>query len=142
MSISTDLIVGFPGETDEQFADTMSLVEHCQFSFIYSFKYSPRKNTAAARFLDQVSQSEMDRRLKALNELQDRITIEQHQREIGRTRKVLFHYESRKEPGVYYGRTEQFRLVRVKAGRDLVGHCLDAHITGGNKTALIGELLS
>ncbi len=141
MSISTDLIVGFPGETDEQFADTLDLVERCQFSFIYSFKYSPRKNTAAARFLDQVPEEVKDRRLQALNQLQDKITVAQHQAELNRRRSVLFHYESRKEPGVYYGRTQQFRLVRVRAGRDLVGHELDVMITDGNKTALVGELI-
>jgi tRNA-2-methylthio-N6-dimethylallyladenosine synthase len=141
MSLSTDLIVGFPGETDEQFADTLDLVERCQFSFIYSFKYSPRKNTAAARFTDQVPEEVKDQRLQSLNKLQDSITIAQHQNELGRRRSVLFHYESRKEPGVYYGRTQQFRLVRVKAGRDLVGHEMDVMITAGNKTALIGELV-
>lgn len=141
MAISTDLIVGFPGETDEQFEDTLKLVEACQFSFIFSFKYSPRRNTAAARFKDQVPDDVMEKRLKRLNELQDSITIRQNEAEIGRQRQVLFQYESKKESGVYYGRTEQFRLVRVKSLRNLIGLEANVNITAANKTALVGELI-
>ncbi len=141
MAISTDLIVGFPGETDEQFADTLRLVEEAQYSFIFSFKYSPRRNTAAARFQNQISDDVMEQRLRLLNQLQDAITIAQNQAEIGRERQVLFHYESRKEPGIYYGRTEQFRLVRVRSTRNLIGLELGVKVINGNKTALEGSLI-
>lgn len=141
MALSTDLIVGFPGETDEQFADTLALVEKVRYSFVYAFKYSPRKGTAAARFRDQIDEESKSRRLAALNELQDRITLEQNQAEIGRTRQILCHYESRKEPGTYYGRTEQFRLVKVAAGRDLLGQMVNVEIFDANKTALLGRLV-
>jgi len=140
-SISTDLIVGFPGETEEQFMNTMSLVEKVDFSFIYSFKYSPRKGTAATRFADQIPEAEKDRRLQMLNQLQDTRTIQHNLREVGRVRSVLFHYESKKEPGVFYGRTEQFRLVRARAGQDIVGRMLDVEIVSASKTALSGELI-
>ena len=142
MAFSTDLIVGFPGETDEQFADTMSLVEKLEYAFIYAFKYSPRRGTAASRFKDQVEEKVKTERLAALNNLQDKITIKQNQAEIGKTRSVLFHYESKKEAGVYYGRTEHFRLVRVAAPRSLVGETLSVEITAANKTALVGSLQS
>jgi tRNA-2-methylthio-N6-dimethylallyladenosine synthase len=140
MAFSTDLIVGFPGETDEQFEETLSLVEQVRFSFTFSFKYSPRKNTPAARYQDQVSEAVKDERLARLMALQDRITVEENLKEIGKTREVLFIYESKKEPGVYYGRTEHFRLVRVRSGRDLSGVSLPVRITEANKTALVGEL--
>ena len=83
----------------------------------------------------------MSDRLRRLNEIQDRITIELNEAEIGRERQVLLHYESRKEPGVYYGRTEQFRLCRVKSSRDLIGKVVSVKITSANKTALVGELI-
>ncbi len=141
MALSTDLIVGFPGETDEQFEDTLKLVEAVRYSFIFAFKYSPRKGTAAARFRDQVTDAVQSRRLAALNELQDRITLELNLGEIGRTRQVLSHYKSRKEPDVYYARTEQFRLVKVASGRNLVGKTVAVEIIDANKIALVGRLV-
>lgn len=141
MALSTDLIVGFPGETEEQFQGTLDLIEKVRFSFVFAFKYSPRKNTAAARFKEQVPDDVMSDRLRRLNELQDKITIELNKAEIGRERSVLVHYESRKEPGVFYGRTEQFRLCRISSGRDLIGSVVKVKITDANKTALVGELI-
>ncbi len=140
MAISTDLIVGFPGETDEDFAATLELVEKIRYSFVYAFKYSSRKGTAAARFKDQVSELEMTKRLAKLNAIQDKITLEFNQSAIGSIQEVLFTYESRKDPGVYYGRTQDFRLVRVAAGRDLVGAKMQVAIQEANKTAPLGEL--
>lgn len=140
LALSTDLIVGFPGETDEEFEDTLRLVEEANFSFSFTFKYSPRKNTPAARYADQVPEEVKEMRLARLNRLQDTLTIRHHEAEIGQTRPVLFHYESKKDPGHYYGRTEHFRLVRVKADRDLVGLTLPVRIDQGNKTALIGSI--
>jgi tRNA-2-methylthio-N6-dimethylallyladenosine synthase len=141
MALSTDLIVGFPGETDAQFEDTLKLVEAVRYSFIFAFKYSPRKGTAAARFREQVPEDVMSRRLAALNELQDRITLEMNLAEIGRTREVLCHYKSRKEDKVYYARNEQFRLVKIPADRDLVGQIFKVEIIDANKTALVGRLV-
>ncbi len=140
MALSTDLIVGFPGETDEQFADTLALVAKVRYSFIYAFKYSPRKGTAAMRFREQVEEAAKTERLAALNALQDSITLKQNRAEIGRTRQILCHYESRKEPGTFYGRTEQFRLVKVASDRNLLGETVSVVIEDANKTALIGRL--
>jgi len=141
MAISTDLIVGFPGETDEDFQATLDLVERVRYSFIFAFKYSSRKGTAAARFKDQVSDVEATRRLAKLNALQNQITIEENEKERGLTREVLFLYESKKEPNVWYGRTPHFRLVRVRSERDLVGVTADVRIETANKTALEGALI-
>ncbi len=140
ISLSTDIIVGFPGETDEQFATTMSLVEQVRYGFIFAFMYSPRKNTAAARFKDQVPDAVKAQRLAALNALQDNITMDLNRAEIGKTRQVLFQYQKRTEPGVYYGRTEQYRLVRVEAQRDLIGKMLPVTIYETSKTTLQGRL--
>jgi tRNA-2-methylthio-N6-dimethylallyladenosine synthase len=140
IAISTDLIVGFPGETLAQFEDTMALVERTEFSFIFSFKYSPRRGTAAMRFKEQISETEKETRLARLSELQDKITLKLNKNEIGKTRDVLFLYESRKDPGYFYGRTEHYRLVRIAAKRNIVGECLPVYIESANKTALAGQL--
>jgi tRNA-2-methylthio-N6-dimethylallyladenosine synthase len=140
IALSTDLIVGFPGETEAQFEDTLALVDEARFDFAFTFKYSPRSKTPAARYRDQVPEEVKAARLARLNALQDRITTQHHQREIGQVRPVLFHYESSKYPGHYYGRTEHFRLVRVAAGRSLVGEIHPVHMTHANKTAMLGIL--
>lgn len=141
ISISTDIIVGFPGETEEDFEQTYDLVKKIGYSFIFSFNYSPRKGTAAARFLEQVPQSVMTARLARLNALQDATTLAQNQAEIGKERMALFHYKSKKEENVYYGKTEHFRLVRVHSGRDLLGLELPILVEEANKTALTAKLL-
>lgn len=141
VALSTDLIVGFPGETDQDFQETLELVEEIGFSFCFAFKYSPRKNTPAARYQNQVPEDVKESRLKKLNLQQDHITRAQQLAQIGRLRRVLFHYESQKNPGFYYGRTEHFRLVRVESSKNLIGQMSDVFITDGNKTALIGNLV-
>ena len=142
MAISTDLIVGFPGESDEDFEKTVELVKAVEFSFIFSFKYSPRNNTPAKRFKDQIPEHVKSLRLNKLNQVQDEITIKQNQEEIGKNREVLVLYESKKAPNVYYGRTEHFRLVRIDSAENLVGQLVPVKITDANKTALVGKTLN
>jgi tRNA-2-methylthio-N6-dimethylallyladenosine synthase len=141
LALSTDLIVGFPGETEAQFEETLALADEVGFSFAFSFKYSPRRNTPAARFPDQVPEDVKEARLARLNAVLDRHTVAQQRAEIGAEREVLFLYEASKTPGHYYGRTPHFRLVRVPAPYDVVGKTLKVRITDGNKTALLGELV-
>jgi tRNA-2-methylthio-N6-dimethylallyladenosine synthase len=142
MAISTDLIVGFPGETEEEFQGTLDLVEKAQFSFIFCFKYSPRNNTVAKRMADQIPEEVKSERLARLNALQDRITLEQNRAEIGKERDVLVLYESRKEPGIFYGRSEHYRLVRIESkNRSITGELAKVEITQANKTALVGKLV-
>lgn len=142
IALSTDIIVGFPGETDEEFGDTLKLIESVRYSFVYAFKYSPRRGTAAARFLDQIPESVKDARLAALNSLQDRITLELALADVGTVKDVLFIYESKKSPGIWVGKTPEFRTVRVSSSDDLLGKTLKVNITGGNKIALLGQLLN
>lgn len=141
LAISTDLIVGFPGETEEEFLDTLKLVEAVRYSFVYAFKYSPRKGTAAARFLDQVPEDVKDDRLARLNALQNKITAEMNHAEIGQIRDALFFYQSAKEPGIYVGRTPEFRTVRARSDKNIIGKTLPVCITAANKIAMIGDLV-
>ena len=141
MAISTDLIVGFPGETDEDFEATLDLVSKVRYSFIFAFKYSPRKSTAAIRFKDQVPEEVKDARLARLNSLQEKISMEQNDAELGQIRSVLFQYESSREPGSYYGRTEHFRQVKVSSPESLIGEVRQVKITVASKTTLEGILI-
>lgn len=140
MAISTDLIVGFPGETDEDFQRTLNLLEQVRYSFAFAFKYSPRKKTAAIRFKNQIAEDIKTKRLAKLNALQNKITLEENQKEIGQTRKTLFLYKSKKEDNAYYGRSTHFRLVKVQAYHDIVGCSLPVTIKDCNKTTLTGIL--
>jgi tRNA-2-methylthio-N6-dimethylallyladenosine synthase len=88
-----------------------------------------------------VPEAVSSKRLARLLALQDQWTLEQHQAEIGKASQVLFTYESSKEPNVYYGRTEQFRLVKVASQQALAGKLLPVRMTHANKTALLGELV-
>ena len=141
LAISTDLIVGFPGETEEEFLDTLKLVETVRYSFVYAFKYSPRKGTAAARFLDQVPEDVKDDRLARLNALQNKITADMNLAEIGQIRDVLFFYQSAKEPGIYVGRSPEFRTVRARSTENIIGKTLPVSITAANKVAMAGEII-
>ncbi len=141
MALSTDLIVGFPGESDADFDATLSLVEQVRYHFLYAFGYSPRKHTAAVRFKDVVPEAVKTKRLAALNALQDQITVEINEATIGKTHKVLFLYPSKKKPDCFYGRNAQFQLVQVESKASLVGQELDVCITEANKTALVGTLV-
>lgn len=141
MALSTDLIVGFPGETEEDFEATLELVRVVEFSFVYAFAYSKRKGTAARRFADQVPETTMSKRLQRLNKLQDGITTRLNQAEIGSTHPVLVHYKSKKEADVYYGRTPHFRLVKIPCSRDIVGQVVGVEIIDANKTALLGRVI-
>jgi tRNA-2-methylthio-N6-dimethylallyladenosine synthase len=140
MALSTDLIVGFPGESEEDFLATLSIVEQIRYSFIFAFSYSPRKGTAAIRFKDQFPEAVKTERLRRLNEVQNRITAEINEAEIGQTRQVLVQYQSKKDPAYYYGRSEHFRLVRIRSDRDICGQMLDVKIISANKVALAAEV--
>jgi tRNA-2-methylthio-N6-dimethylallyladenosine synthase len=141
MAFSTDLIVGFPGETDEDFEETLSLVHEMKYSFVYAFKYSPRRGTPATRFKEQVPEPVKDTRLQKLLELQRKETERQNALEIGQNRETLVMYKNRKEENTWYGRTYQGRLVKIHSPRNIVGKILEVKITDANVTALEGHLV-
>ncbi len=140
-AISTDLIVGFPGESDEDFQQTLDLVKKMRYCFVYAFKYSSRKNTAAARFRNQIEESVKTKRLQKLNEIQDVITSELNQAEVGKQTEMLVTYRSDKYENTYYGRTNEFRLTKVVSNRDIIGQSVNVEIIKANKTALEAKLI-
>ena len=142
MAISTDIIVGFPGETEQDFEDTCSLITEVNFSFIYAFAYSPRKKTPASRFTHQIPEAIKKQRLNLLFEIQNQITLRQHEQELNQIRQVLVLYESKKQPGAYYGRTQHYRLVKITQtpnAPSLTGQTLPVKITRAALTCLEGE---
>lgn len=141
IAFSTDIIVGFPGETEQDFEDTMSLVKEMQYAFIYAFKYSIRKGTPATRFKDQVPEDIKDRRLQLLLDLQRKETERQNSAEIGKIRDVLVLYKNRKDENSWYGRTYEGRLVKIYSPRNIVGMTVSVKIIAANLTALEGHLV-
>lgn len=110
ISITTDIIVGFPGENDEQFLDTVKLVEWAKFDNIYLGKYSPRPGTAAAKLTDDVSRIEKKRREEALMKIVRRTATENHQRYLGNTIDILVEDKGK---GSYYGRANDNTFVKI-----------------------------
>jgi tRNA-2-methylthio-N6-dimethylallyladenosine synthase len=140
IAISTDLIVGSPGETEEEFAETLSLMEALRFDSIYSFKYSERPYTFSAREQpDDVAEHVKSERLTRLLDLQKQIQLEKHAGWIGRTVEVLVEGESRKNSTEFSGRTADNRIVNFPGGRDRVGQLVSVEITRFGANSLFGE---
>jgi tRNA-2-methylthio-N6-dimethylallyladenosine synthase len=139
ITITTDFIVGFPGETDEDFAATLALVDRLGFDQSFSFIYSPRPGTPAADFSDQTPAAEKHRRLEAL---QARLNANAHRisrRMVGTTQRILVEGPSKKNPLEMAGRTDNNRWVNFAGDRALVGQFIDLAITDANPNSLRGR---
>jgi tRNA-2-methylthio-N6-dimethylallyladenosine synthase len=141
LSLSTDIIVGFPSETEEEFQETLSALEAVRFTNIFSFRYSPRPLTAAAKLPDDVPLAVKKRRLIEVQDLQKSIQIEGNSRLVGMVQKVLCLGESKKPPHVFAGRNEGSQVVNFSApaGMDCIGRFVDVRITGYGPYSLRGE---
>ena len=141
--ITTDLMLGFPGETQEQFENTMRFVEEVRFDAAFMFAYSPREPTQAARLPDQVPQKEKTRRLDALIALQNRISVEinQEQAAQGRTFEMLVECRSPKDPDMWQGLTRGGKTVHFPAGRDLTGKFVTIRARTGHLWGFTGEVV-
>ncbi len=143
ISLTTDIIVGFPGETDADFQATMDLLDEVQYDSLFSFKYSPRPNTSALNLPDQVPEEEKTRRLMALQEKQRAIQIRRNSELIGKVEEVLV--EGRHESlGQWVGRTSQNRVLNFTyegAGEALLGRYLPVMVTRAGPNSLVGEAI-
>ena len=142
VSLTTDIIVGFPGETEEQFEDTLRLVEEVQFDNAFTFIYSQRENTPAAKFTDETPLAEKKSRLQRLNELQYGISLAHNQRLAGRTLEVLVEGESKTNPDVLAGRTRTNKLVLFHGDNRLAGQTVFVEVTEPQTWLLKGRLLA
>lgn len=140
-TLTTDIIVGFPNETDEQFEETMSLVKEVGFESAYTFIYSPREGTPAARWEDNIPMEVKKERLQRLNTLVNEQSKQAMQKYEGQVVKVLVEGESKKDPDVLSGYTERNKLVNFKAPKSLIGQIVNVKITKAKTWTLDGELV-
>ena len=138
-TITTDIIVGFPNETEEQFQDTLSLYNYCKYDLAYTFIYSPREGTPAAKMEDNVPLSDKEQRLYRLNELVNKYANEANQKYLGQVVKVLVEGPSKKNPDVLSGYTEHNKLINFKGDASMVGQIVDVLVTEAKTWALTGE---
>jgi tRNA-2-methylthio-N6-dimethylallyladenosine synthase len=142
VEVTSDFIVGFPGETEDDFRATLRLVEEVRFVQAYVFKYSPRPNTLAARRMEDDVPEEVKRaRNLALLEAQDRISEEQTRGLVGRSVEVLLDEPSRTNPSRTSGRTPGNRLVHVAGAERLAGRLAVARVTHANAHSLLADLV-
>ncbi|MBA4602360.1 tRNA (N6-isopentenyl adenosine(37)-C2)-methylthiotransferase MiaB [Thermoactinomyces mirandus] len=121
IALTTDIIVGFPGETDEQFEETLSLVREVEYDSAFTFIYSPREGTPAASMKDDVPPEVKKERLQRLNELQNEISRRKNEALRGKVVEVLVEGESKKNPDILSGRTRTNKLVNFEGPKSLIG---------------------
>jgi tRNA-2-methylthio-N6-dimethylallyladenosine synthase len=140
VSLSTDIIVAFPGETHEDFLETLDVMEKVRFDQIFSFKYSPRPLTEAEHFTDVVDEDVASARLTELQELHTKIIDEKNQEHLGKIYRIYFE-----ELGADYyvsGRSDTNVVVKVKGSDELLGAFRDVKITSIGRTIMIGEIVA
>jgi tRNA-2-methylthio-N6-dimethylallyladenosine synthase len=142
IAVTADAIVGFPGEEEEDFRQTLDLIERVQFDDLYSFKYSPRKGTRAAQFKDKVEEKTKQERLSILQEIQKGITSKKNQELEGRVVEVLVEGPSKQSPQDVTGRTRSNKIVNFKGDLDLIGMLIPVQIRKGFPHSLRGEIIS
>ena len=140
--LTTDIIVGFPGETEEDFADTLSLVEELRFDAMFTFIYSKRVGTPAASMPDPYTRAEKQVHFDALTELANRISGEKHKEYEGKTVRVLIDGETGKPEYNLSSRTDGGRLVHLHGDPALIGQFADVKIVSSNTWALYGEIVA
>ena len=141
MAVSSDIIVGFPGETEKDFEQTLKLVEDVEFDTCFSFKYSPRPGTPAAAMQDSIDNDTAGRRLSILQELQRKITYKKNEQRINKTEEVLVEGMSKNNPEHMMGRTSQNRIVNFGGEKNLIGTLIDVKINNGFQNSLLGTIL-
>ena len=140
IAISTDVIVGFPGETEEDFLQTLTLAEEVRYDSAFTFLYSPRPGTPAAEYEDQVPETVKHERFNRLVETMNSISAEKNAVYVGRTCRVLVDGPDKKDSGMLNGRTEEFKLVDFEGPAEITGQMVDVEITGSNTFSLRGKL--
>lgn len=139
-SLTTDLIVGFPNESEEEFRETLDIVRRVRYDNIYSFIYSKRSGTKAAEMPDPVTDEEKGRRMRELLEVQREVSTEHYKRFIGRTLRVLAEGVSKKKQGFLTGKSSEFIIVEFEGDSSLIGQFVDVEITDAMNWAVKGKI--
>lgn len=141
MAISTDIIVGFPGETEEEFEDTLKLCEEVNYDSAFTFLYSIRKGTPAATYENQIPEDIKHERFNRLVDVINKSSQEKNAKYVGKTVKVLVDGPSRKNSKTFEGRTDTFKLVSFTGKPEMIGKIIDVKITSSNTFSLEGEAI-
>ena len=142
LSLSGDFIIGFPGETDQDYQDTMNLIADLKYDRSFSFIYSPRPGTPAAYLPDDVDLEVKKQRLARLQDRLNQLTMDISTAMIGSVQRILVERPSRKNPKEMAGRTENNRVVNFEASNDILGQFVDVKITSASNNSLRGELVA
>ena len=140
VSITTDIIVGFPGETDEDFNETLDVVNTCKYDSAYTFIFSPRVGTPAEKMKDDVTILEKNKRLYILNELVNKYANEANQKYLNKVVPVLIEGKSEKD-GMLMGYTDTMKLVNVSGGEEYIGKIVDVEISDVKTWSLDGKIV-
>ncbi len=140
VALTSDIIVGFPGESEDDFLATIDLLEKARFDNAFSFLYSPRRNTAAAGFTETLTRKDKEDRLQRLNDVQNRISKEINESLADQIVELLVEGESKGNPEILTGRTRTNKLVHFKNSENLTGKLVQVKITETRTWNLIGEL--
>ncbi len=141
ITITADVMVGFPGEEEEDFEETLDLVRKVRFDDLFSFKYSPRKGTRAAQFRDKVEEKVKQERLSILQETQREITFQKNQEWEGRLEEVFVEGRSKKSRQDMTGRTRSNKIVNFEGDSSMAGKLVPVEITKAYPHSLRGEIL-
>jgi len=141
ISITTDLIVGFPSETVEEYNETLAAVETIRFDSAFMFRYSVRAGTAAARLIDDVPDEEKIRRLKKLIDIQKKISFEKNQEEINRVQSVLVDGFSKRGKELLKGKTGGAKTILFPGNADIIGKVCNVRVTSADSWTLHGNLV-
>ena len=141
ISITTDIIVGFPNETEEQFEDTINIVKKCKFDGAYTFIYSKREGTPAARMNDIISVEEKEKRLYRLNDIVNKYALEKNEKLVGKEVLVLAEGQSEKKKDMLMGYTDTNKLINFKGNKKLIGHIVKVKVTTAKTWSLDGEYI-
>ena len=141
-SISTDIIVGFPNETEEDFMETLEVVNYCKFDLAYTFIYSKREGTPASKMKDSVSLEEKENRLYKLNEVVNSYAKMNNEKLLGKTVPVLIEGLSEKDKNKICGYTDTMKLVNVTGDKKYIGKIVNVKITEAKSFSLDGEIIN
>jgi len=141
VGISTDIIVGFPGETDDEFEETLDVMKKVKFDSAFTFKYSSRPGTKASEFSEHISEKIKKDRLQRIIELQKQHTLERNRENVGNVETVLVEKESKKSPTHWAGRTDSNKWVIFKKGNAKIKDFVQVLITAAKGVSLHGDLI-
>lgn len=141
VAVTTDIIVGFPNETDEDFNETLDVVNKCQYDGAFTFIYSPREGTPAAKIKDSIPMDIKEKRLHELNEIVNSYSLMNNKKYLNKEVKVLVEGISEKNKDKVYGYTEAMKLVNIVGSKELIGKIINVKITEAKSFSLDGEVI-